>query len=104
MSHKNQAARAGRRASGIVGCCLLLTGATAASAQTTQSDAEMDLTPEVRPMNSVRASAFVVLDINGDGYLTRDEAQDLITRSQFSALDRNRDGRLDKAEYSGIPQ
>jgi hypothetical protein len=55
------------------------------------------------PMANVRAARFHLLDLNGDGYMSRDEipAGDAVLRSQFPSLDRNHDGRLDLAEYVG---
>lgn len=46
------------------------------------------------------ASAFQMLDLNGDGVLTSREAA-VQTRlgARFRSLDRNRDGRLSQAEY-----
>jgi len=46
---------------------------------------------------------FRALDLNGDGYVSAAEAagfRDIVTR--FDRADRNRDGRLSRAEYSRL--
>lgn len=46
-------------------------------------------------------AAFAKADVNGDGWLTREEAAalpDLVAR--FAALDRNKDGLLNLEEFS----
>ncbi len=104
MPNENDSTRYVHQALKILAFTVLLAGTAGASAQSSESQAAGGLVPDVRPMNTVRASAFTILDINGDGYLTRDEVEDPVTRSQFPSLDRNHDGRLDRAEYSGMPQ
>lgn len=56
---------------------------------------------DVLPMESVRLARFRFLDLDGDGYLSRNEvpAADEVLRSQFSTLDRDGDGRLSAGEY-----
>ncbi len=46
------------------------------------------------------SSMFSKLDVNGDGYVTVEEAAGQITSEAFSAIDKNRDGKLDLAEFS----
>jgi len=55
----------------------------------------------VLPMESMRLARFRFLDLDGDGYLSRDEIPDAdeVLRSQFSTLDRDGDGRLSAGEY-----
>jgi Ca2+-binding EF-hand superfamily protein len=48
---------------------------------------------------------FRALDLNGDGYVSAAEAagyRDIVTR--FDKADRNRDGRLSRAEYARLKQ
>ncbi|NIR29096.1 MAG: EF-hand domain-containing protein [Gammaproteobacteria bacterium] len=101
MPHNNDTAKYVRHPLKALTFFVLVAGVGGVSAQ---SDAGTEPTPDVRPMATVRASAFGLLDTNGDGYLTRDEIEDPVTRSQFGSLDGNHDGRLDRAEYSGIAQ
>ena len=65
------------------------------------AEPEVSLPAAGPPMAKVRDSRFTFLDVDGDGYLQRDEVpkDDLVLRSQFSALDRNDDGQLDIQEY-----
>jgi len=45
-------------------------------------------------------SDFDTLDKNGDGYLSKTEAQDKVT--DYTIADRNADGRLDRSEFSAM--
>lgn len=48
---------------------------------------------------------FRALDLNGDGYISAAEAagfSDIVTR--FDRADRNRDGKLSRAEYARLKQ
>jgi hypothetical protein len=45
-------------------------------------------------------SDFDTLDKNGDGYLSKTEAQDKVT--DYGIADRNADGRLDRSEFSAM--
>jgi hypothetical protein len=84
-----------------VTCGLLLAWGVSAGAQSSSGTEPGDKS-EPRPEQTMRASAFTVMDIDGDGYLTLDEIHDPVLRSQFQTLDKNHDGRLDRSEYSGI--
>jgi hypothetical protein len=65
------------------------------------ADEEITLPGASPPIAKIRDSRFTFLDIDADGYISRDEIpeDDLVLRSQFPALDRNHDGRLDLDEY-----
>jgi hypothetical protein len=46
---------------------------------------------------------FERLDKNGDGFVSRDEAQDAAElNTRFSELDRNNDGKLSREEYNAL--
>ncbi len=49
------------------------------------------------------AASFAQLDINGDGYISRQEAQmDPQLEANFSQADQNRDDRINRAEFSAF--
>ena len=53
--------------------------------------------------NRLSASTFRGLDRNGDGFVTRDEANGPLL-TYFDELDKNRDGRLSPAELGVSPE
>jgi Ca2+-binding EF-hand superfamily protein len=52
------------------------------------------------------SSMFSKLDANGDGYVTVEEAAGQLSPEAFSTIDKNRDGKLDAAEFkvSGLDE
>ena len=45
------------------------------------------------------SSTLSKLDVNGDGYVTAEEAAGQISPEAFQAIDKNNDGKLDVAEF-----
>jgi len=80
---------------------LVLSAASVASEHGKSEDAEMTLSGETLPMESVRDARFRFIDLDGDGYITRQEIgeDDGVLRSQFTSLDTDGDERLSEAEY-----
>ncbi|WP_013630090.1 redoxin family protein [Rubinisphaera brasiliensis] len=60
--------------------------------------------------NAVGSGLFNRLDTNGDGFVTRDEVRQKLPDNPnasgpiFDRLDRDRNGKLDKTEFSRLPQ
>ena len=56
---------------------------------------------EIAPMLNVRSKRFGFIDLNDDGYITRDEVTENHDEldSQFNSLDADSDGKLSEAEY-----
>jgi len=89
-----------RRAATALACGGLLTAAAAPCLAQNQ-DQQTELVPDIRPMETVRASRFKFLDLDGDGCLTRSEIpdDDPVLRSQFQTLDTDRNGCVSLDEY-----
>ncbi|HSS65839.1 MAG TPA: hypothetical protein VLS27_15535 [Gammaproteobacteria bacterium] len=64
-------------------------------------DGEMSITGVTNASEAIRETRFRFLDLNADGYLSRDEVPegDLSLKSMYSSLDENNDGRLSEAEF-----
>lgn len=64
-------------------------------------DVEVPVTGVTNASEAIRESRFELLDLNGDGYLTRDELpqSEGVLASMYSSLDEDGDGRLSEAEY-----
>jgi Ca2+-binding EF-hand superfamily protein len=72
--------------------CLALTLSLPAGAQEQNSE----------PVDA--AALFKQLDRNGDGYLSPQElASDAAKRGNWIAIDRDRDGRISRAEFGTVP-
>ncbi len=54
--------------------------------------------------NSYLSNAFRYLDVDGNGSLSRSEVGDLLSDSQFSAIDGNGNGRVSQQELLGQGQ
>ena len=76
--------------------------AHAESKATTEST--MTITGVTEPAETLREGRFRFLDLDGDGFLTREEIDDDngVLLSQFESLDWDDDGRLSEAEYVRI--
>lgn len=85
---------------GAVLACFALLAAGAAQAQTTEPAAPA---APVAPMTQAKPGKAMKLDANGDGFVTRDEAQGhkgLATR--FDTADTDKDGRLSSNELKAL--
>ncbi len=80
-----------------------LTGALIASGATAQQrlvNAQAFTSDEIAPMLNARSKKFRFVDLNDDGYISRDEiGDDDQLRSQFGSLNTNNDGKLSEDEY-----
>lgn len=71
-----------------------------ASAMAAEADAQVSGSASTPGADT---AAFVELDANADGNLSRDEvSQDPRLSSQWDTLDANRDGNLDQSEFSAL--
>jgi Ca2+-binding EF-hand superfamily protein len=80
------------------GACML----SAAAAEPAKSTSLQSQAGETLPMETVRATRFELMDLNGDGYLQPDEVDpnDTTLLSQFRVLDEDGDGQLSEAEFA----
>ena len=64
-------------------------------------DGETPITGVTNASEAIRETRFRFLDLNADGYLSRDEVpeRDLSLKSMYSSLDENNDERLSEAEF-----
>jgi hypothetical protein len=93
----------------IIAATLAFAFATTTRAQSAGEDkSSLAIAGETLPAESIRESRFPILDVDGDGYIRREEVRndDPVLKSQFDSLDWDNDGKLSEAEYvlNGRPQ
>ena len=66
-----------------------------------RKNGEMAITGVTNASEVIRESRFEFFDLNGDGYLTREEIpeNERILMSMYTSLDENGDGKLSEPEY-----
>jgi Ca2+-binding EF-hand superfamily protein len=67
-----------------------------------QQTAPEKTAPEKVRQAKIQDKGFAELDRNKDGYLSRDEAKDVLWNSRFSEIDKDNDERISQSEFEAL--
>ncbi|MFQ3789012.1 hypothetical protein [Halomonas sp. A29] len=83
---------------------LFLVLALASSAALAERGAEEPVPPLLASSNATGQNSFERLDLDGDGYISREEAQAGTLPEIFLFMDRNHDGLISRQEFHYRPR
>ena len=78
----------------------VVTSAVLAAPLAAQQTAPKKTAPENQA--KIQDKGFAELDRNKDGYLSRDEAKDVLWNSRFSEIDKDNDERISQSEFEAL--
>ena len=84
----------------LIGVALFASAGVAMAGENQDTTTSSSTTTSKSETWKAASGDFDALDKNGDGYLSKTEAQDKV--SDYTVADRNADGRLDRAEFSAM--